>query len=126
MEMSDGRLTAAFSSVTMLWMEIFGGALSGIGPQDPQAAGNGVCFVVVDPSSFCPLDRFRELMDETVAYMKSSPPAPGFEEVLVPGELEFRTMKKRRAEGIPVDATTIEALREHSRRMSILVDELLA
>ncbi len=41
--------------------------------------GNGVCFIVVDPSAFCPLDQFRRLMDETVAYIKSSRPAPGFD-----------------------------------------------
>ena len=41
--------------------------------------GNGVCFIVVDPAAFCPLETFRRLMDETVAYIKSSRPAPGFE-----------------------------------------------
>ena len=69
--------------------------------------GNGTCFIVIDPSAFCPLDVFRQLMDETVAYMKSSPPAPGVAEVLVPGELEFRTLRKRQKEGIPVDETTL-------------------
>ncbi len=75
-----------------LLVEILGTALAGVGSQDPEAFGNGVCFVVVDPSAFCPLEQFRRLMDETIAYIKSSRPAPGFDEVLVPGELEFRTL----------------------------------
>ena len=87
--------------------------------------GNGVCFVVVDPSAFCPLDEFRRLMDETVAYIKSSRPAPGFEEVLVPGELEFRTLRRRQKDGIPVDAATLEAMREHGARLGVDVDGLL-
>lgn len=102
-----------------LLVEILGSALAGIGPQDPHVVGNGTCFIVIDPSAFCPLDRFRKLMDETVAYMKSSPSAPGVSEVLVPGELEFRTLRKRRETGIPVDEATLQALHEHCGRLSV-------
>ena len=63
-------------------------------------------------------------MDETVAYMKSSRPAPGFKEVLVPGELEFRTLECRQ-DGIPVDAATLLALRQHGERLGVLVDGFL-
>ncbi len=107
-----------------LLVEILGSALAGISSQDPQVFGNGVCFFVVDPSAFCPLDEFRRIMDETVAYIKSSQPAPGFEEVLVPGELEFRTLRQRQNDGIPVDAATLEAMREHGARLGVDVDGL--
>jgi hydroxycarboxylate dehydrogenase B len=109
-----------------LLVEILGGALAGIGPQDPNVTGNGTCFIVIDPSAFCPLVVFRKLMDETVAYMKSSSPAPGVPEVLVPGELEFRTLRKRQEAGIPVDEATLQALREHGRRLHVDVSGLLA
>ena len=108
-----------------LLVEILGSTLAGISSTDPKALGNGVCFIVVDPSAFCPLDRFRRLMDETIAYIKSSPPAPGFNEVLVPGELEFRTMKRRSIEGIPVDSATVRALREHAARLAVDLDTFL-
>ncbi len=108
-----------------LLVEILGSALAGIRSQDPRVFGNGVCFLVVDPSAFCPLDEFRRLMDETVAYIKSSRPAPGFEEVLVPGELEFRTLRQRQHDGIPVDAPTLEAMREHGARLGVDVDGFL-
>ena len=108
-----------------LLVEILGSALAGISSQDPQAFGNGVCFIVVDPSAFCPLEQFRRLMDETVAYIKSSQPAPGFDEVLVPGELEFRTLLDRQKDGIPVDARALEAMREHGERLDVDVDGFL-
>jgi uncharacterized oxidoreductase len=108
-----------------LLVEILGSALGGIGPQDPHVRGNGTCFIVIDPSAFCPLDAFRKLMDETVAYMKSSSPAPGVSEVLVPGELEFRTLRKRQQEGIPVDETTLRGLHEHGQRLGVDVSGLL-
>jgi LDH2 family malate/lactate/ureidoglycolate dehydrogenase len=108
-----------------LLVEILGSALAGISSIDPQRFGNGVCFIVMDPSAFCPLDTFRRLMDETVAYIKSSEPAPGFEEVLVPGELEFRTRRQRQQDGIPVDAATLEAMREHAARLGVDADGFL-
>jgi uncharacterized oxidoreductase len=108
-----------------LLVEILGSALAGINSRDPKVVGNGVCFIVVDPSAFCPLDEFRRLMDETVAYIKSSRPAPGFEEVLVPGEIEFRTLRQRQIAGIPVDAATLEAMRKHGARLGVDVDGLL-
>jgi uncharacterized oxidoreductase len=108
-----------------LLVEVLGSALAGISTIDRDAFGNGVCFVVVDPSAFCPLDEFRRLMDETVAYIKSSRPAPGFEEVLVPGELEFRTLRKRRVDGVPVDDATLAAMRTHGTRLGADVDGFL-
>jgi hydroxycarboxylate dehydrogenase B len=108
-----------------LLVDILGSALAGFSSTDPQVFGNGVCFNVVDPSAFCPLDQFRRLMDQTVAYIKSSRPAPGFDEVLVPGELEFRTLRRRQVDGIPVDAATLRAMREHGARLGVDVDGLL-
>lgn len=102
-----------------LLVEILGSALAGLGPQDERFIGNGNCFVIIDPSAFTPLAVFRRLVDETVAYMKSSRPAPGVEEVLVPGELEFRTMARRNETGIPVDPATLQSMREYGRRFGI-------
>lgn len=105
-----------------LLVEILGSVLAGVGSQDKEVFGNGVCFIVIDPSAFCPLDEFRRLMDETVAYMKSSRPAPACDEVLVPGELEFRTLRQRERDGIPVDEMTLDALRNHGSRLHVDVD----
>ena len=108
-----------------LFVEILGSALAGISSRDPQAFGNGVCLIITDPSAFCPLEQFRRLMDETVAYVKSSRSAPGFDEVLVPGELEFRTLRQRQKDGIPVDTATLEAMGKHCARLGVDADGLL-
>ena len=42
--------------------------------------------------------------------MKSAPTAPGVDEILLPGEPEFRCAKQRGRDGIEVDATTWEAI----------------
>jgi uncharacterized oxidoreductase len=108
-----------------LLVEILGSAFAGIGSQDLNVTGNGTCFIVIDASAFCPLDVFRKLMDDTVAYMKSSSPAPGVSEVLVPGELEFRTMRQRQKDGIPIDAATLQCLHEYGLLLNVDVAEVL-
>jgi uncharacterized oxidoreductase len=108
-----------------LLVELLGSALAGVSSQDTSSSGNGVCFVVIDPVAFCPAAEFRRLVDETIAYIKSSPPAPGFREVLVPGEMEFRTLRQRRQEGIPVDPATLAALKRHGERLGVAAAALL-
>lgn len=108
-----------------LLVEILGSALAGIQCTDAATIGNGVCFIAIDPSAFCPLPEFRRLMDETVAYMKSSRPAPGSSEVLVPGELEFRTLRQRQRTGIPIDDATLAGMRQHGERLGIDINQYL-
>ena len=102
-----------------LLVEILGSALAGNRTTDATVVGNGFCVIVIDPSAFCPIPQFKKLMDELVTYIKSSPPAAGVEEVLVPGELEFRTMRQRLQQGIPVDDVTWQLVEEHARRLGV-------
>lgn len=48
------------------------------------------------------LDDYKARMEQFVQYLKNTPPAAGFTEVLVPGELEMRMRAKRKVEGIPL------------------------
>ena len=69
--------------------------------------------------AFLPVDRFREAIGEMAAYVKSARPAPGFEEVLMPGETEFRALADRRANGIPVDVVTWESIRATAESLNV-------
>jgi uncharacterized oxidoreductase len=104
-----------------LLVEILGSALAGLSSTDEAREGNGLCFLVLDPSCFVPLDRFRALIDELVAYIKSSPPIDGVEEVLLPGELERRTMDQRLRSGIQLDDRTWRAILGHCARLGVTV-----
>jgi LDH2 family malate/lactate/ureidoglycolate dehydrogenase len=42
--------------------------------------------------------------------IRATPPAPGFEEVLIPGEPEARAAESARAGGIELEESTIEVL----------------
>ncbi len=53
------------------------------------------------------------------AHVKSAHPAPGFEEVLTPGEPERRTAAKRAQAGIEVDDTTWRDIRAAAESLGI-------
>jgi LDH2 family malate/lactate/ureidoglycolate dehydrogenase len=51
------------------------------------------------------MDYYAHEVEQLVEFLKSSPLAPGFNEILVPGEIESRQRQERRA-GIEVDEKT--------------------
>lgn len=66
----------------------------------------GQFFMAIDVARFMPLDVFVERMRTLVGIVKSSQPAPGYSEVLVAGDPEWRMEALRRQEGIPVGEGT--------------------
>ncbi len=69
----------------------------------------------IDIEAFCPVDEFKKRMDELFEELKRQPVAPGFEEILIPGEPEWRTKLRRGREGCPIrveDATLLRKLGE--------------
>ncbi len=92
-----------------LCIDILAGGLSTAGccradaPKEPLS--DGVLIIVINIQQFTPLDIFYDRIIQLIEYVKSSPEAFGFDEVLVPGELEFREREKRLNNGILIDET---------------------
>ena len=108
----------------LLLAEILGGTLAGHAITDDIPDGtNGVCFIVVDISAFLPVERFRELMGEMVVHMKSAPPAPGFDEVVLPGELDWRILAEREAKGIPIEVVTWQQICEVAKEVGVAIGD---
>ena len=93
-------------------VEVFSGLLTGLGfGIDPEGRHNDGCFIAAfNLEHFRPLDEFKKDMGEFVEFIKDSPPAAGFTEVLYPGEIEYRTEQRRRREGIFVEDDTWEQI----------------
>jgi len=75
--------------------------------------------VVIDPARFVDPARYRELVAGTRDYLKSAEPVPGVDEVLVPGELEFRARRQRRSGGVPIDPVAWQQIVEHAGRLDV-------
>lgn len=74
----------------------------------------------IDISAFCPVDEFLKRMDELIQELKSQPTAEGVEEILVPGEPEWRTKKKREKEGCPIREEDANLLRQLGKDLGVL------
>lgn len=81
-----------------------------------KTAAADVCFgnflVVVNIGAFRPLAEFDEAVSARLGEIKSAKVAPGFTEVLLPGEPERHTREKRAAEGIVLPEDTTQRLAE--------------
>ncbi|MCL4402114.1 MAG: Ldh family oxidoreductase, partial [Acidobacteria bacterium] len=101
-----------------LLVEILGGLLAGSSTVQDQP-GNGLAFIVVDVGAFLPPAVFAALVREMGDYVKSSPPAPGHDGVLLPGEPDFRRRRERLRKGIPIDETTWEQIQGAARSLGV-------
>jgi LDH2 family malate/lactate/ureidoglycolate dehydrogenase len=69
--------------------------------------------------AFTDLPKFKSMMDEFLRTLKSTPPAPGHERVLVAGQLEWETMQDRRKNGIPLHQEVIDWFKKACGDMGI-------
>ncbi len=97
-----------------IMVELLGGALSGQGcaAGDREMISNGVLINAYDVEYFTDMETFYEEVEGLMRHVKSSRLASGFDEILAPGEPEFRTAERRAAEGIEVDERTWETVCE--------------
>jgi hydroxycarboxylate dehydrogenase B len=99
-------------------VEVFGGIMGGSSTLVEQP-GNGLGFIVVDISAFLPREQFDKLVHEMRDYIKSSPPAPGHEAVLMPGEPDYRNLQRRLHDGIEIDESTWEQIVESAAAIGV-------
>lgn len=85
---------------------------------------NSMLATVIDISHLGDAGKIRHDIEATKAYIKSARPAPGFSEVLVPGEPERKYAAERSEKGIEVDDTTWRDIRSSAVSLGISEAEL--
>src|SRR5690606_28800603 len=80
-------------------------------------------FLAIDVSRFLPLEEFDARVRKLAAHVKAAAPAPGYDEVLVAGEPEWRTEEVRRVQGIPIPDGNWARLVEAANRLGVPVPE---
>jgi len=86
--------------------------------------GGGTFFITFDPATFAPRDAYLAETDKVLGRIKAVPPAPGFQEVLLPGEPELRSRERRGREGVPLPEATWEALVKSGNDLGVNVEAL--
>ncbi len=80
--------------------------------EEDRSGIQGTChsFMALDPDCFIGRNEFKKNMDAYIKSIKESAKAPGTEEILVPGEPEYRTEVRLLKEGIPLAPSTLQEL----------------
>jgi uncharacterized oxidoreductase len=104
-----------------LVVELLGGALSGEGcaAGSQTMKSNGVLFTVYNIEHFTELSTYFEEVEALLKHVKSSRLAPGFKEILAPGEPEFRSAQRKENDGIEIDETTWAAICQEGRILGL-------
>lgn len=106
-------------------VDLLAGALSGAGTTRGRGGrfGNAIFLLAVDVVQFVPLEDFTAAVEEFAAFLKSSAPAPGYDEILMPGEVELRYAEQRRATGIHVEDQTWAQVAECADRVGAVLPD---
>ena len=75
-----------------------------------RAQNVGHFFMAMKPGIFVTEHGFRDRMDTLIRRVKTNPLASGFDEILIPGEIEARLENERRKTGIPYALSDLEHL----------------
>jgi len=90
-------------------VEVLGTILSGSQISFVAGAGTASHFLgAMSVAAFADVATFKHDMDELVRGLKATPPAKGYDRVVVAGQIEWETEQKRRREGIPLHPEVID------------------
>ena len=76
-------------------------------------------FIAIDINFFMPIEAFKRRMDAFIAEVKGSELRPGFDEILVPGEIDHRRETGYRRDGAQLDEQVFLRLNELAATLGI-------
>ena len=79
--------------------------------------------LLLDPARFGDIGSFQDSMDQYVDRIKATPLAPGAEEIVIPGEIEARTIKARDAGGVALDEEVTASLAGVAKKCGLLTED---
>ena len=138
---AEGRTTTDAAAVTAgmplggykgyglaLMVEVLCGVLAGAGVRrgvgdlygdHREAQNTGHFHLAIDPERTVGRERFAAVLAGLLDELRAIPPAPGFDEVLVPGDPEDRARARRERDGVPIEPALWRTLGELSAELRI-------
>lgn len=106
-----------------LMIEIIAALLADFAPTSSSEfrQGNPTVMIAVDIEAFTPRERFERLAREVMDRVKNVKPADGFDEVLLPGELEARAVAERTRSGIPLPDSVWQQLTALAQELGVFL-----
>ncbi len=85
---------------------------------------NGVFLQAIAVEELQPLHEFTAKVDELVAFVKSGKTAPGFSEILLPGEQGRRNEQRQFNQGVEIDESTWAELAKLASKLDVELPHL--
>ena len=104
-----------------LLVELLTVGLAGFADHPPESnqVGNPTLIVAYNVDSFLPKADFDAYTESLLQRIKDSQTAAGFDEILLPGEPEAKTLAQRSEEGIPIPDPTWQSLLELAQELGV-------
>lgn len=104
-------------------IDIITATLSGFPPVSSKnfQQGNPTLMMAIDVERYTSRANFTAMVQEVMEHVKATELAPGFDEILLPGEIEQQTFAKRSAEGIPLSEASWQQLADLATSLGISV-----
>jgi LDH2 family malate/lactate/ureidoglycolate dehydrogenase len=110
-----------------LMMDVLAGVLSGSGMltevnspyKTDKPSRSGHFFLALDIQAFGPLAAFEARIERMIAEVKAVPLAPGFDEILYPGELEARNEARSARDGLDLPEKSWTDLMAEAARLGV-------
>ncbi|MGQ9849147.1 MAG: Ldh family oxidoreductase [Aggregatilineaceae bacterium] len=104
--------------------DVLTGVLSGGGYglmpySDPAHQDVSHMLIALDIAWFMPVEEFKARLDDFVRMCKSAKLRPGFDEILVPGEIDYRREQEYRRDGAKLDAVVFDELAQLAQTLGI-------
>ncbi len=87
-------------------------------PEEPSLTGHFM--IVINPLSIMSREEMKERMEVFSSILKSTPMWDSSKEMLLPGEIEYRTSLERKKHGIPIPPSLYDELNELAASIGIL------
>ncbi len=108
------------SMMTDVITGVLGGGGFGLAPySNPAKQDVSHTFIAIDIAWFMPVSDFKSRMDDFVRQIKSAKLRPGFSEILVPGEVDYRREQEYRRDGAKLDAAVFDDLATLAKTLGV-------
>jgi LDH2 family malate/lactate/ureidoglycolate dehydrogenase len=102
----------------------FGAGVQGLYADTATANDCAHFFIAIDPAAFGRAEDFAARVEELAAQVAGSPTAPGVDRVLLPGQLEAERHAAAQADGVRVERSVIDNLREVAAGLGVDLGDL--
>ena len=106
-------------------VDILGGIMAGGGSAAAERPylDNGTFLIVIDPEAFVPREEYEAQVRGLLEYLRATPTRPGDPPVMVPGEYEENTRRRREAEGIAIEDGVWREVSEAAQALDVALPQ---